>query len=382
MENKVVLNVYEGYRIIERKYIMDVENAEKILCSSKRRLYTKAVRNDRNVELISNFAVCPHCYSEFNVTATLKDSKAVWKLSNDPIRDWSSVQISFFDDMKDNVLVINLPSEQNVFRCGCPKCGFDVKKSEQFKKVEISLENYIVRVKSEVKDVCDILSLKWTGNCFSYLVPLYETLSFDIENGKISIILEDGNGSCLSEKEVTENQSLLKGCITYNIISSNKKVKRILRNMFSKVWGAGLPYSWKNINVNTLFEMTRFVGYKEAFYPCIPYVVNCDKIDETFEEQIHKLHNAKNIVGLYENSSLPKVKSVKKIFYDNPGFFFYLEEAEMLSKVITDVNLYCQMLGFDNIFSVLSDLHIRFGIFDFVRDYAGIAGQKRTLKQI
>ncbi len=75
---------------------------------------------------------------------------------------------------------------------------------------------------------------------------------------------------------------------------------------------------------------------------------------------------------LLKNSKLPYIKSIKRIFYENSGLFFYLRECEIIYSLIKDVNLLFKILSSENIFYILASFHNYPGIIDFCSDYCKI----------
>lgn len=79
-------------------------------------------------------------------------------------------------------------------------------------------------------------------------------------------------------------------------------------------------------------------------------------------------------------STLPKVKSIKRIFFEDPGLFFYLRECEDFWSVLSDVNLLRELLQSPVIYDVLSQYHLHPGVFDFYKDYVKVKSPRSLLK--
>ena len=71
---------------------------------------------------------------------------------------------------------------------------------------------------------------------------------------------------------------------------------------------------------------------------------------------------------MIKNSSLPYVKSVKRIFTNNQGLFFYIKECEKIYDVLKDVNLLCRVLLCADVYRILSNMHKYNGYICFYKD--------------
>lgn len=86
-----------------------------------------------------------------------------------------------------------------------------------------------------------------------------------------------------------------------------------------------------------------------------------------------------------KSSSLPDIKSVRKLFLEHPGYFFYIEECAMLYDIFQDPNLLCRVLqpqNRDKIYPVLSFLHRCPGTLKFYQDYAEVMGTTGLCKEL
>lgn len=382
MRQVVDIEVPSGYRVIERKKNIKVWDAEKILTTKKQRYYTKAVRNGVDVELVGSYLVCPFCGAEF--ASNIKYS--CWqpeyeRVSKDVIYKWSSLQLSFFEEKKKELYIgseINKPAS---FKC--PECNNVSNHSDEVKKVEMALEKNRVEIKSEITNISEVFALKWIGKDSVLITfPMYEILTFDFNKGRIYIKLENDKGVILCQRDVTPYPELLYGSVVHNLIMYNKKVNRNIKRMFKTIWGCELPYCGKGIETVNLFKMTMFVGYTKEFYSAIPYKLGSMEVDASFEKNVKKMRNAKNIVTFFEESALPKVKSVRRIFYRNPALFFYLDETEMVWEAIMDLNLFCKFIESDNIYEVLSDIHMRPGIMEYISDLCKMKKKHFFVKKV
>lgn len=385
MEKKVVLNIPLGYIITEKVKRVSVCEAERILTSKKQRNYTKAVKNGADAELFGNYMVCPHCNREFVANMRKNMFGPRWYVAEEHIADehihkWADRQLSLFEEEKPRTLHIS-PSIKRFPSFKCPECDITSEYSEKSRRVEVSLRDTEIHIKSEILSIKEILAIQWTRTeMIPVSFPMYESVVFDLGEGRVYVSLENKENLTVCEGDIT-NEPRLCGTV-FNLINYNKVVRRTIKRLFEKAWGKKLPYCDKEINVRNLFKMTMFIGYDKQFYTDIPYTLNSFTVDSTFAGIAKQLHNAENIAEVYANSGLPQVKSVRKLFYENAGLFFYLPEAEKIFLVLKDINLFCRFLQYPVVFDVLSDLHMRPGLMVYIEDACSIKGEKAVLKEI
>lgn len=376
-----------GYRILNKSKRLKIWEAENILTSRKQRYYTKAVRNGADAELVGSYLVCPFCGKEF-VTNTNYSDCVRWKqagskrVPKQTVKNWSSLQQSFFDERENKALIISAPMRKpRSFRC--PACDNTSSHSDAVKNVRLTLFRKKITMESEVSNISELFAFKWmTEESFRVTFPMYECLTFNLRRGSVYIRLKDEDGNVLCQRDVTPYPELLCGSIANSLITENKKVQRSVKRMFASVWGCKLPYNSRGISMKSLFEMTLFVGYTRAFYNAVPYKADAMQVDGSFRINTKKMHNAGNVVKLYAQSELPKAKSIRRIFFQKPALFFYLEEAEMLWNAIGDYNLYCAFLESDVVFEVLSDMHMRPGIIEYITDFCRTKNAHSFVKNI
>ena len=113
---------------------------------------------------------------------------------------------------------------------------------------------------------------------------------------------------------------------------------------------------------------TRYRGFDQKFYDAIPFECDSYRVDESFDDVSSLFNNPESAMQMLKNSSLPYVKSVKRIFADKQGLFFYIKECEKFYDILKDVNLLCEILSGINIYNMLSAFHANDGYFYFARD--------------
>ena len=163
----------------------------------------------------------------------------------------------------------------------------------------------------------------------------------------------------------------------FELINLYKPVNRELKNQFAKIFRGPLPFRTKELTVEQFLLMTEFIGYDSAFYSALPYADKGDLIERRFLKSAKRLHDAKKVPNIFEKTILPKVKSIRKIFFCNPALFFYTGELEQLWKIIEDINLFRNFITSQNIFSELAFLHKMPHLIDFYAEYKAEIGSKR-----
>ena len=120
--------------------------------------------------------------------------------------------------------------------------------------------------------------------------------------------------------------------------------------------------------------MTRFVGYSRDFYDCVPYTCYAFGVGRAFRTRAKRMHRAADVARLYDVLALPAVKSIRRIVFAQPGLLFYAEGIRDVWEALGDYNLLARFLRQDGVYRMLSELYMRPGILEYMRDYAAIKG--------
>ena len=115
----------------------------------------------------------------------------------------------------------------------------------------------------------------------------------------------------------------------------------------------------------------------KKFYNAVTYEKKGDLIERRFLKSAKRLHRAVKVPNIFEKTTLPKVKSIRKLLFCNPALFFYTEELERLWEIIEDVNLFRNFITSQNIFSELAFLHKMPRLINFYAEYKAEIGIKR-----
>ena len=372
-----------GYAKVSKTEKMKIWEAGKILATAKQKYYTNAVRNGAEAELKGYYIVCPCCNKEMvsntNYSVFNNGDSDYVRISRKIVYKWSSAQLSFTEEDTNKNLYISSPlGKSGLFVC--PDCGIESGTCDDVRKVSISLERKKIEIRSEITDIKELILSEWTERgliCTEF--PVYEILTFNLKKGKVHIKFVNVKGEMLVQKDVTSYPAVFEGSISYNLISHNKKVNRTLKRMFKGAWKCELPFCGSMISVNDFFKMTLFTGYSKEFYSTIPYETTSMKVESSFGKIAAKIRCSENVPDVFEESKLPKIKSVRRLFFGTPELMFFLNEAEMMWDVIKDPNLYCDFLKTDSSLRVLSDLHMMPGIVEYISDFCKVKGIRKFI---
>ncbi len=382
MQKSIHLELPTGFRVVEKTKTMHISRAEKLLLSKRRCDYIKAVRNGEEAQLTSKYYICPFCGTPH---AANKANAAFYPNHRSTVRDnmlikkWASMQMSMFDDSSSNELnLARNESQPAFFRCN--RCEHTAAIKTASRQVDMTLHRKKITVRCEILMLHELLSMELIKKGGAHITfPLFECVTFDLGKGRVLVKAETADGEVLCCRDVTHDPKQLTGGAFYRAFNDYKAVERNLKRLFAQAWGAALPFCSRTYRLDLFFRMTTFVGYPAVFYFSVPLAPGALVVEKSFRAQAKKLHFAKNIDTAYTDSGLPQIKSVRRIVFENPGLCFYAEEICELLHMLGDHNLLCTLLRNSHIYEILSDLHMRPGIFSYLRDYIAVMGAKRLL---
>ncbi|MBQ6824833.1 MAG: hypothetical protein IJP27_09275, partial [Clostridia bacterium] len=381
----VQLKLPMGYHLMEERIVLPLEQAQQLLLSRKQRTVTEAERDDYQVTIKRHYIQCPCCYHRIYAYARSFNKAFGNELCPDKrveqgrVLDWSSQQLTLLDRERSPLQfnsVVDVKGELT-----CPNCKNKMQHSERVRQVELRQSNHTISVYVEVMEAMELFSSPClSGSDLQVEFPLFEVACFNFKNGRTYVRLEASDGRVLAIRDLSFNKYAWIAGAVHRAVTKNKKVQRTLRDLFSREWQSKLPFYPSELGVDELRMLTMFVGYSRAFYSAIPFERESFAVEASFEAQAMKMRNASQLVSLYERSQLPNMKSVKKVFFENEGLFFYLEECERLWALFQNPNHFVSLLKGARIYQKLSDLHMRPLIFDFLQDYLKIGTPKHLLK--
>lgn len=379
-----------GYTVTKKESVVDIDDAVEILSSRKRRKYVSAHRTgyDSYAKLRSDIWKCPYCNYEYPATFMDNQTHRFGVYHNSDVRmnkgiveKWGSRQISLFGNEWEDLMFTPSPVITGEWKC--PKCSKKSSESTGEREVCIEYDDLRVRIKAEICEIAELLSLPWiVGGTITIQFPIYEVLTFNFKTGKTYVELQGSDDLSVAKRDITSHPSVWEKGVVYQLISDNVVVARVIKRIFANMFGGIIPFAKDEQTPEKYILMTRFIGFPRRFYDAIPYARGTYQIEETFKKIADKIHRAEDALVMFENAEIPKCKSIKKIFLTEAGLLFYLDECEKLWGVIGDINYYRHLLKSENIFGILSLLHQRPVLFNLVFDYCRVKGAKAVIEML
>ena len=359
-----------GFTIEKQQKTVGRDVAFEVLTPARQRKSTLAVFENDHAVITKHVIVCPWCG---------KKAPAYHNNQMEPhqlIDMWLAQQTSMFEKLP-KTLLFNRPIEA-MEKFVCPRCNMISHPSKGFIDVLFIVDRKTIKIfrKLELKE---LFQIKWGADkiCITNF-ELCEAITFNLKNGHTYVSLEDGRGEKLKVHDISNTKAnLYSDDPIFELINLYKPVNRELKNQFAKIFRGPLPFRTKELTVEQFLLMTEFIGYDSAFYSALPYADKGDLIERRFLKSAKRLHDAKKVPNIFEKTILPKVKSIRKIFFCNPALFFYTGELEQLWKIIEDINLFRNFITSKNIFSELAFLCKMPHLIDFYTEYKAEIGIKK-----
>lgn len=356
MEKRICFRLPDGYKIIKRIREYDIFTACDVLRSKRQKRITRAIRMGDSAQLISHYIKCPHCGKEIPAYSHYfnKSNAALIKKSEAEISEWANIQLSMMDEPGEELSVQDFFDYSGEYICGY--CGYSSMRLRNIIEIYVYYIDCRLYVKKEIKNLSELVSVKWLSGGADVSFPIYEQLVFNFENGNVySELISNGNTICSAP--VTDSETDYDKDVLVSLLTKNSVVKRTIKKCFEECSGYKMPFTLKETDFDKLVNFTRFKGFPKDFYTAIPFLRGSRVIDESFKNITEKLKTPESAMGLLEKTSIPFCKSVKRLFAKKSGLFFYLKECEYIYGLLEDVNLFCSFMGKENIFYFLSMMH-------------------------
>jgi len=376
-----------GYSTKEKTSTLDIERVLNVLLSRKRKKYILAHRKNYEpfAELKSEIWQCPYCNYEVSTTILASRKRKMidqvhlkHHITKDAIKKWGTQQISLFGPESENLVLNDMPVISGEIIC--PKCRRKSFPSTSEREVHILTSECKLQVKVELCDIREIFEISWLKEAsITINFPTYECVTFDFNTGATYLELKTLDDRCIAKQNITAQPDVFKTTVVYHLMNDYTSIYRITKRMFTELFGEEIPFSKAEFSPEKYILMTQFVGYPRNFYDAIPYVRGTYCIEKSFEDISKKLSNSTNAIALFEETIIPKYKSIKRIIFNNPGLLFYVNECEQLWKLTNNANYYCLLMQSEKIFNILSLLHQRPILFDFLFDFSRFKSVKNTV---
>ena len=286
--------------------------------------------------------------------------------------------MSLFEDEGD-LIQLNPIYTPNIF-C-CPHCGLSSSLTQGTQLVRLQKTSDSITLFCRTLGIHSLLAFPNVSTIKNIILvlPLLETLTFNFSTGNVSLLLTGSNGHIIAEQDISSSADIWNATVVYQLIKDNTLVRRKLSQLFSALWNTSLPFSVKELTPDDFITLTRFQGYPRSFYDAIPYAPDKHTLDESFMSIAPKLHNIKLLPTLYETFGLPAMKSIRKLFFCNPGFFFYLPTASSIWHALKDPNVYRALFRLPEIYDILATFHHYPISIEFFHDYYNEKGPKSLM---
>lgn len=370
------ITVPDGFTVTEEHVTMPLDAAARLLRTKRRRRYTSALKCADTAVLTRHFFTCPHCRRRTPAYPHFAPHKKCIPsdVTRRTVAEWSAPQLSMFEN-DNSMLYLNKPmAGEQVFSCPC--CGIVSYPAAEPFRVSMGSHDSSIVLSRTTFTLDALFSMLPEDDSISFLPPITESVIFDFSAGKVFLSITDTRGTQLCRQDVSTIPNIWNNSALYILLCSNTLVQRKLRQLFSAHMQMPFPFSDYELSAERFVTVTRFQGFPRGFYDAIPYTVKTGLLDESFEAVSPALRNADNLPALYNGSGLPQMKTLRKVFFTNPGFFFYLTEAASLWNIIQDPNLFRTMLNLPGIYKLFAFLHQFPGTADFFRNYTAVHGAK------
>lgn len=373
MKNEIIrFKIPDGFIVQDKLLRMNIDEAGALMLSKEKKRFISAKRSGATAYLKKSVIKCPYCGYEIPAACSI--------VKRENIKKWSTRQLSLFGE-PDAELPIDTIYRNIDNEIVCAKCRKRSHRSSKHKIIIVKNTKSTLFISQKINNIAEAPQLLWASLNISELpFPLCETLGFNILKGRVFIRLETTDSKVIATSDITERSDLQESSSLWPTINESIAVKREIKRFLLKHFSRKLPFTEAEFTPNHIVQMIRFKGYSDSnFYSAIPYVKGTVAIDSSFNNPMKFLQNAKSVVYFFENSKLPKSKSVKKIFLERPELLFYKVECEKLSDILNNVNFFAETLRNENIFYLLVSLHSYPVIFEMFCDYVRIKGSKSLL---
>lgn len=357
--NKTTVTISDGYKIFEEKSLYDLENILKVLKEDDLKNISSAVIKEDKVEIVKKYWLCPVCGCKHYV-------KRNSTVSADGIEDKIFCPNLFYTS---NVLIAECESLRKPIYV-CEKCGSFVPAINKEYNFAVSCQNNIIKIELAIDDIEGLISTQILDGDITSLInemPVYECLYLDLNKGNATLQIENSKGNVFSKFNGINEIQTLKSNRFFELLFYSHGLKKLVIKAFDEAWGRiDFPFTEKDLDFELLFRLVKFINYPFLeFYYCIPYDEKEINVFPTFNNISEKMHRYDDLPELFANSSLPKAKSLKRLLFTNPEYFFYFYELEKLWQLINDINLFMTVIKCEKIFYFLSQIHIYGKVFEY-----------------
>lgn len=379
------LTINDGFRVLEQTHIMDAFYAcDVILSTEKQFKYTKAVyeRDKNTVELTRHIWVCPCCGYHMPAYPYFHGYEKPAKiLTRSKAKEFCGQVKSLLDNEKKTLDLYEPLYEEGLL--SCPQCREMSFNYDTTNKVTIKENKGKITVSYTLERVSEILDINWIPEWEVPELPLQEVAVFNLKKGKTYFEIRKPDGELVCVRDVTNvgfTQKRLSK-LTY-ILNTNIYAKKELRKSFNNMWGIPVPFESEELDLQRFVLLTSYVGYtqKEFFYN-IPCEFGELTPHSSFKNDGKKLHRSENCIALMEKSGLPQVRSIKKMMYTYPHFFFFINELKIMWELLgKNYDLFLNFLSCSIAVPTLVLLRTNPGVIEFFSAFSKVKNPYQLLK--
>lgn len=356
---KTTVTVSDGYKVFEEKRLYDFENVLKVLNEDNSINIISAVIKEDKIEVVKQYWLCPVCGHKHYIERNSR-------ISADSIEDRITCPNLFYFP---NVLNAECRNDRKPIYF-CEKCDNAITAENKEYNFAVSCQNNIIKIELEIDDIEGLISTQILDGDITSLInemPVYECLYLDLNKGNATFQIENTKGDIFSNVNGINEIHALKSSRFFELLFYNDGLKKLVIKAFDEAWGKfDFPFTEKDLDFELLFRLVKFINYPfSEFYYCIPYDEKEINVFPTFNNISEKIHRYDDLPKLFENSSLPKAKSLKRLLFTNPEYFFYFDEHQKLWQLINDINLFMTVIKSEQIFYLLSQIHIYGKVFEY-----------------
>lgn len=123
------------------------------------------------------------------------------------IEKWGTRQISLFGNEWEDLIFAPFPVITEEWRC--PKCSEKSSPSTGEREVSIDYDDLRVRIKAEICEISELLSLPWiVSGSITIQFPIYEVLTFNFKTGRTYVELQSSDDFSVAKRDITSDPSV------------------------------------------------------------------------------------------------------------------------------------------------------------------------------
>ena len=381
--------VDDGFIVRHRTRTVEIEDAERILCSRRRRNYATALREDCHAVLAWDTVRCPFCGKERSAVTLGRGRvrpdacEPAEEIDRETVRTWASPQMTLFHE----ALALNHETIPETYLCRY--CGMESQRRKGSRQLRIDSDGKKLSVsctgaedlgvllplvlKSKKRVPTGTISLCDRAECVE------ETLVFNWKRRRAYLEASVSNETVLAFDLTFSSDDVFSETLLYRLLHTHA-ARRKLAHCFRDRLGA-LPFGEEELTPEAFVRLTRFGPLPRRFFQDIPIDEETGALDRSFRAAERFLTSA-NLPELLRGAALPQIKSVRRAFFEDPALFFYLREAEKMARLLPDRNLFLRFLHGSACYPALSLLHTFPATEDFFRDFSRVRTQAGLLHML